>query len=87
MIWWQWIVLGTFVLASEMFVDAEFYLVFLGISAVVVGEALPAGGRARVQLRGADWDAVNVGDEEIAANGRARVERASGLTLEVRAES
>jgi len=34
---WQWIVLGAFLLSAEMFVDAEFYLVFLGVSAVVVG--------------------------------------------------
>jgi membrane protein implicated in regulation of membrane protease activity len=35
--WWQWIVLGAVLLGAEMFVDAEFYLVFLGVSAVVVG--------------------------------------------------
>jgi len=34
---WQWIVLGAFLLSAEMFVDAEFYLVFLGVSAVLVG--------------------------------------------------
>lgn len=143
MIWWQWIALGTFILAAEMFVDAEFYLIFIGISAALVGlvglvapglpiwgqwllfaalavftlvlfrgpfyqklrgsapdllegvegqsvvtsSALAAGGRGKVQLRGASWTAVNVGSEEIAANGRAVVVRASGLTLEVRAEA
>lgn len=34
---WQWIVLGAFLLSAEMFVDAEFYLVFLGVSAALVG--------------------------------------------------
>lgn len=36
--WWAWLVLGVGLLGVEMFViDAQFYLVFLGISAVVVG--------------------------------------------------
>jgi membrane protein implicated in regulation of membrane protease activity len=37
MLWWQWIVLGALLLGAEMFVDAEFYLVFLGVSALIVG--------------------------------------------------
>jgi membrane protein implicated in regulation of membrane protease activity len=37
MIWWQWCVLGALLLGAEIAVDAEFYLVFLGISAVAVG--------------------------------------------------
>jgi membrane protein implicated in regulation of membrane protease activity len=36
--WWGWLVVGAVLLASEMFLlDAQFYLVFLGISAAVVG--------------------------------------------------
>jgi membrane protein implicated in regulation of membrane protease activity len=35
--WWQWIVLGALLLGAEMFVDAEFYLVFFGVSAAIVG--------------------------------------------------
>ena len=37
MVWWQWCVLGALFLGAEIAVDAEFYLVFLGISALVVG--------------------------------------------------
>ena len=38
MAWWIWIVLGAVLLAAELFlIDAEFYLVFLGISAIAVG--------------------------------------------------
>ena len=37
MFWWQWVVLGILLLGAEMLVDAQFYLVFLGVSAVVVG--------------------------------------------------
>ncbi len=36
--WWGWLVLGAVLLASEMFLlDAQFYLVFLGVSAALVG--------------------------------------------------
>jgi inner membrane protein len=36
--WWGWLVVGAALLAAEMFLlDAQFYLVFLGISAALVG--------------------------------------------------
>ncbi len=36
--WWGWLVLGIGLLGVEMFViDAQFYLVFLGVAATVVG--------------------------------------------------
>ncbi len=36
--WWGWIILGALVLGSElMFVDAAFYLVFIGIAAFLTG--------------------------------------------------
>lgn len=36
--WWAWMVLGIGLLGVEMFViDAQFYLVFIGLSAAVVG--------------------------------------------------
>ena len=36
--WWGWITVGALLLAAEMtIVDLEFYLVFLGVSAFVVG--------------------------------------------------
>jgi membrane protein implicated in regulation of membrane protease activity len=38
MTWWAWMILGAVLLAAELFaVDAQFYLVFLGISAALVG--------------------------------------------------
>jgi inner membrane protein len=38
MAWWGWLIAGAALLAVEMFViDAQFYLVFLGISAALVG--------------------------------------------------
>lgn len=38
MAWWSWMVLGALLLGAELFaIDAQFYLVFLGVSAVLVG--------------------------------------------------
>ena len=38
MAWWAWLVLGIGLLGVEMFViDAQFYLVFIGLAAAVVG--------------------------------------------------
>jgi len=40
MAWWIWIVFGAALLAAELFlIDAEFYLVFLGVAAIAVGFA------------------------------------------------
>ena len=42
--WWGWIALGAMLFVAEMgFVDLEFYLVFLGASALLVGLAGLAG--------------------------------------------
>ncbi len=36
--WWGWIIIGALLLGAELFaVDAQFYLVFIGIAAIVVG--------------------------------------------------
>ena len=36
--WWAWIAVGAILLGSEMaFVDAQFYLVFIGSAALIVG--------------------------------------------------
>ena len=38
MLWWSWMIIGAVLLGAELFaVDAQFYLVFLGISAAIVG--------------------------------------------------
>ena len=38
MYWWAWIAVGAILLVSELaFIDAQFYLVFVGASAFVVG--------------------------------------------------
>jgi membrane protein implicated in regulation of membrane protease activity len=35
--WWGWIVVGVLLLGGEMVADAEFFLVFLGVAALLTG--------------------------------------------------
>jgi membrane protein implicated in regulation of membrane protease activity len=50
--WWAWILVGAVLLGSELaFVDAQFYLVFVGAAALVVGLAQAAGLGAPVWLQ------------------------------------
>ena len=38
MTWWAWMILGAVLFGAELFaIDAQFYLVFLGLSAAIVG--------------------------------------------------
>jgi len=38
MIWWKWFVIGTLLLGIELFaIDAQFFLIFIGAAAIVVG--------------------------------------------------
>ncbi len=40
MTWWSWMILGAILLGAELFaIDAQFYLVFLGVAAALVGFA------------------------------------------------
>jgi membrane protein implicated in regulation of membrane protease activity len=55
--WWGWIVVGAALLASEIVVDAQFYLIFLGISALVVGIGLMTGVPAPVWVQ---WAAFGI---------------------------
>lgn len=44
MAWWAWIILGAVLLGAELLaIDAQFYLVFIGVSAILVGLAGIAG--------------------------------------------
>ncbi len=139
MSWWLWIVLGVALLVVEVTVDAAFWLLFIGLSAVIVGfggligltggpvaqwlvfaglsllllyffrgrlrafvmrrkgepveavvgeeatavSAMAAGAAGKAKLRGAEWDARNVGSSEIAQGARVRVARVDQLVLEL----
>jgi len=143
MTWWSWMILGAVLLGTEMFaIDLQFYLVFLGISAALVGLAglfgiatpewaqwaafavmaliffftfrrslyakirsgakgfsdnmtggrvtatsdIAPGREARLQFRGSDWTALNVGDSEIKEGLKAEIVEVDGLTLHIRAD-
>ena len=139
MSWWLWIVFGVALLVAEVTVDAAFWLLFIGISAVILGlggffgftgppvaqwlvfaglslvllyfvrgrlrafvmrhkggpveavigeeatavSALAAGAAGKAMLRGAEWDARNVGSSEIPQGARVRVARVDQLVLEL----
>jgi len=38
MVWWSWMIIGVLLLAAELFIiEADFFLVFLGVAAIVTG--------------------------------------------------
>jgi inner membrane protein len=43
MAWWIWIILGAVLLGAEMIIAADFYLVFFGVSGLLMGLALLVG--------------------------------------------
>ncbi len=43
MAWWFWIALGAVLLAAEVIIAADFYLVFFGLAGLVVGGLVLAG--------------------------------------------
>lgn len=55
--------------------------------AIVVGELIAPGAIGRVEMRGTQWSAKNVGSVPLAVGQRCRIERTEGLTLWVRGES
>lgn len=57
----------------------------LGGTAVAVETILP-GSEGKVDMRGSNWSASNLGPETIAAGQRCRVDKVDGLVLGVRAE-
>ena len=62
MSWWVWIVIGGILLGSELaFVDAQFYLVFLGIAALLVGAVDLAWPSSPVWLQWLIFAALSIG--------------------------
>ena len=138
--WWAWLIAGVVLMVVELAaIDASFYLVFLGVAAVLVGiavlgdptlaigtqwilygvlavasmvffrrklyerlrggaqgfdnstvgeivelaEDVPAGGSTRVDMRGSQWTATNVGTTPMGAGARARIVAVSGARVDV----
>jgi membrane protein implicated in regulation of membrane protease activity len=49
-------------------------------------ENIPAGQMGKVELRGASWNARNIGETPLKRDRRCKVERVEGLTLHIRGE-
>jgi hypothetical protein len=58
--WWGWIVVGVVLLAGELVADAQFYLVFLGAAAVLVGLLTVAGLAGGVAVQWATYGVLAV---------------------------
>src|ERR1700760_1214158 len=59
--WWAWIAVGAILLVSELaFIDAQFYLVFVGSAALVVGFLALAGGADAIWLQWLIFAALTV---------------------------
>jgi len=59
--WWAWIAVGAVLLGSELaFIDAQFYLVFVGASAIVVGFLSLAGVLPELWMQWAMFGALAV---------------------------
>ncbi|MEN8181704.1 MAG: NfeD family protein [Myxococcota bacterium] len=59
--WWGWIVVGAVLLGAETVVPADFYLVFLGLSALAVGLLGLSGLEGPVWLQWALFGSLSVG--------------------------
>ncbi len=58
--WWGWIVVGVLLLGGEMLADAGFYLVFLGVAAVLTGLLGAAGLSGGIAMQWAIFGALSV---------------------------
>jgi membrane protein implicated in regulation of membrane protease activity len=95
-VWLQWLLFAGFSAASFGLFRGRVYARLqrgsagrpegLQGEAVVASERIEAGARGRAELRGAQWTVVNAGPAPLASGDRARVVRADGLVLHVRAE-
>lgn len=92
-VWGQWVLYGVLAVASMVFFRRKLYDRLRGSAKgfdnstvgeiVEVAENVPAGGRTRVEMRGSQWTATNVGTAEMDAGARARVIAVSGASVDI----
>jgi membrane protein implicated in regulation of membrane protease activity len=58
--WWGWIVVGAALLGAETIVDAQFFLIFFGVAALVTGALTAAGITEPVWLQWASFGVLCV---------------------------
>ena len=94
-LWAQWVLFAAAAIVSMVLFRKKLYERMRGglpgfdggaRGAVVdVNEDVATGGRVRVEMRGSEWTATNIGDAPIAAGSQARVVRTKGTGLEIEA--
>ena len=94
-IWFQWLAFAVLSVIGMVFFRKRLYAQLRpaapGFDAspcgeyVAVAEDVAVGARTRIELRGSQWDAVNVGDADIAASMQAEVVAQRGMVLDIRA--
>ncbi len=94
-LWAQWVLFAAAAIVSMVLFRKKLYERMRGglpgfdggaQGAVVdVTEDVATGGRVRVQMRGSEWTATNIGDAPIAAGSQARVVGTKGAGLEIEA--
>ena len=95
-VWVQWAAFGTFSLVFLFAFRRKIYDKIRGAAAgferhlagntINVDSEIEPGAETRLQHRGSQWTARNVGSNPISAGSRARVVRVDGLTLHIEAE-
>ena len=94
--WAQWMLFAVLALLS-MFTfrkqlyekirgEARGFRATLAGNSITVKETLEPGKETRLQFRGSDWTAVNVGDKAIETGSRATIVSVDGLTLHIAGE-
>lgn len=89
----QWILYGVLAVASMVFFRRKLYERLRGgvpgfdnstVGEIVeLAEDVPAGGSTRIDMRGSQWTATNVGNSAMGAGARARIVSVSGASVDI----
>lgn len=92
-IWTQWVLYGVLAVASMLFFRRKLYERLRGgvrgfdnstVGEIVeLAEDVPAGGTTRIDMRGSQWTATNVGTTPMGAGARARIVSVSGASVDI----
>ena len=69
-LWWHWVVFGLIVAAGELVAPGGFYIIFIGVAAIVVGLLASVGG---------NWAALDAGVAVFNPVGRITVDLSRSL--------
>ena len=93
-VWAQWLAFAVLSLGFMVTIRGKLYTTLRGTKTplgsgavgktIVIPEELPPGRSCRAEFRGSTWQALNIGEEVIPADGPAIIDLVDGLTLHVR---